>query len=187
VRVIVLILLCGALAEPLWRKESKAVAVTAILDTSESIPTSEQKKIAAYFRNLNPDNKERQDELGVITTARDAFVGKLPSPNVADIEAAHPGPLDATDLAAGLRLAIAVAPKDAANRFVLVTDGNQTTGDLIAAANSAKALNIPIDVLPIKFEYAGEVLVDQLIAPAAARHERSRQPHAERPNGGPGR
>lgn len=169
VRVIVLLLLCGALAEPLWRKESKAVAVTAILDTSESIPTSEQRKITDYFRNLNPDNKERQDELGVITTARDAFVGKLPSPNVAGVEASHPGPLDATDLAAGLRLAIAVAPKDAANRFVLVTDGNQTTGDLIAAANSAKALNIPIDVLPVKFEYAGEVLVDQLIAPAAAR------------------
>ncbi|HLP84850.1 MAG TPA: hypothetical protein VK157_10925, partial [Phycisphaerales bacterium] len=169
VRVVVLLLLCGALAEPLWRKESKAVAVTAIIDTSESIPLSEQKKVEDFFRNIDPEKKERQDELGVITTARDAFVGKLPSANVLSVEANHPGKVDATDLAAGLRLAIAVAPKDAANRFVLVTDGNQTTGDLIAAANSAKALNIPVDVLPIKFEYAGEVLVDQLLAPAAAR------------------
>jgi uncharacterized membrane protein len=169
VRLIVLLLLCGAIAEPLWRKESKAVAVTAILDVSESIPTSEQKKVTEYFRNLNPDSKERQDELGVITTARDAFVGKLPSANVTTVESGHPGTLDATDLAAGLRLAIAVAPKDAANRFLLITDGNQTSGDLLAAANSAKALKIPVDVLPIRFEYGGEVLVDQLLAPAAAR------------------
>ena len=67
------------------------------------------------------------------------------------------------------RLAIAVLPKDAANRIVLATDGNETAGNLLQAAEAAKALSIPIDVLPLRYKYDREVLVERLTAPAAAR------------------
>lgn len=168
VRLIVITLLAGAIAEPLWRKESKDLSVIAIIDVSESIPRSEQRKVQGYFEDVIKNFKKSDERLGVVTTARDAFVGALPSRLLNSIEYAHQGALDATNLAAGLRLANAL-PRDAATRYVLITDGNQTTGDLMQAAQTASAQGIPIDVVPIHFEYDGEVMVDRLVAPATAR------------------
>jgi len=168
VRLIVIILLAGAMAEPLWRKESKDLAVIAIVDVSESIPRSEQRKVQGYFEEAIRSHKQRDEKLGVITTARDAFVGALPSSLLTSVEYAHQGTLDATNLAAGIRLANAL-PRNAATRYVLITDGNQTSGDLMQAAQTAAAQGIPIDVVPIRFEYAGEVMADRLVAPATAR------------------
>ncbi len=168
VRLIVISLLASALAEPLWRKESKDLAVIAIIDVSESIPRTEQRKVQGYFEEVIRTHKDANERLGVITTARDAFVGALPSRLLTSIEYAHQGTLDATNLAAGIRLANAL-PRDASTRYVLITDGNQTSGDLMQAAQTAAAQGVPIDVIPIRFQYAGEVMADRLVAPATAR------------------
>ena len=53
--------------------------------------------------------------------------------------------------------------------IVLATDGNETVGNLLQAAETAKALKVPVDVLPLKYKYTNEVMVQQLVAPAAAR------------------
>jgi uncharacterized membrane protein len=170
VRLVVILLLAVALAEPSWREEAKDVSVTAIVDVSESIPTSEQTKIQTYFSEVAKNAPDRKTgRLGFISTARESFVSALPSRLVAGMEVQHQGVLDATDLAAGVRLAIATAPRDAGSRFLLVTDGNETSGDLLQAAQAAAALKIPIDVVPIIFEYDGEVMVDKLISPPNAR------------------
>lgn len=170
VRLIVITLLSAALAEPSWREEAKDISVTAIVDVSESIPTSEQEKIQAFFNEAAKNAPERKTgRLGFISTARESFVSALPSRLVAGMEVQHQGTLDATDLASGVRLAIATAPRDAGSRFLLVTDGNETSGDLLQAAQAAAALKIPIDVIPIVFEYDGEVMVDKLISPPTAR------------------
>lgn len=42
IRVLVIILLAGAIAEPQLRKESKDVAVSAVIDASRSVPTQLQ-------------------------------------------------------------------------------------------------------------------------------------------------
>ncbi|MGD1916681.1 MAG: VWA domain-containing protein, partial [Phycisphaerales bacterium] len=73
------------------------------------------------------------------------------------------------NLAEALRLALAVRPNDAAYRVVLLSDGNETAGDLLAEARSARAQGIPIDVLPLRYDYDQEVIVEQLLAPATAR------------------
>ncbi|HYF15801.1 MAG TPA: VWA domain-containing protein [Phycisphaerales bacterium] len=173
VRFIVLTLLVSALAEPLWRKPSEDLAVTAIVDMSDSIPLEKQRDVQEYIQRAVKTKDRPGDRLGVITTAREAFVEALPSQHFAGAPGEHQGSLDATDLASGVRLGIATMPRDAGNRFMLVTDGNQTAGDLLQAAAAAKALGIKIDVLPIRFEYDGEVMVDKLVAPAAAREGES--------------
>lgn len=169
IRLIVIALLVGTMAEPQWRKESKDVAVTLILDASESVPSALQTEVKSFVQTAANQAKKPDDRLGEVTVAKDAFVQSLPSKLTRDMEPQHIGAVDGTNLAAGLRLAIATAPHDAANRLLLATDGNQTVGNILQAAEMAKAMHIPVDVLPIRYKYSNEVLVDRVVSPATAR------------------
>jgi uncharacterized membrane protein len=175
VRLLVITLVAGAMAEPQWRREAKDVAVTVVMDTSESVPASKQGEADAYVREAAGAGPEREDRLGVVTVAKDAYVQALPSKLTKQLERQHLGALDGTNLAGGVRLALAVRPPDAAYRVVLISDGNQTDGNVLQAAETAKALGVPIDVLPLRFKYDNEVIVDKLVAPASAREGETMQ------------
>src|SRR5438128_1961966 len=61
VRLIVIALLAGAMAEPQWRNESKDVAVTAIVDTSKSVPQTMQKDVGAFIARATEEGKKEGD------------------------------------------------------------------------------------------------------------------------------
>jgi Ca-activated chloride channel family protein len=169
-RLLVIAAIAGALAEPRLRKESEDVAVTVVLDVSRSIPASEQRRIETYIDDVTETTADRRtDRLGVVTVAREAYVQSLPSRLLDSIERQQTGPADATNLAAGLRLAVAVSPDDAASRVLLVSDGNETAGSLLAAAEAARAAGVPVDVLPVEYNYPAEVIVERVVAPATVR------------------
>ena len=50
-------------------------------------------------------------------------------------------------------MALAIAPPDTATRVLLISDGNETDGDLKEAARIAAANQIPIDVLALRYQY----------------------------------
>src|SRR4029434_362828 len=79
----------------------------------------------------------------------------------------------ATDLAAGLRMALAIMPDDTANRIVLASDGNETMDSVIAAAEIAQANKVPVDVLILEYEHKKEVIFERIVAPARARQGQS--------------
>src|SRR3954470_3903720 len=110
VRLLVIALLAGTMAEPQWRKESKDTAVTLILDASESGPSALQTDVKAFVQQAAIQLKKPDDRLGEVTVAKNAFVQSLPSKLTRDLEPQHIGAVDGTNLAAGLRLAIATAP-----------------------------------------------------------------------------
>lgn len=169
-RVLVVAAIAGALAEPRLRKESEDVAVTVVLDVSRSVPASEQRRIETYLDDVTESSADRRtDRLGVVTVAREAFVQSLPNRLLDSIERQQTGAVDATNLAAGLRLAVAVSPDDAASRVLLVSDGNETAGSLLAAAEAARAAGVPVDVLPVEYDYPAEVIVERVVAPATVR------------------
>ena len=64
---------------------------------------------------------------------------------------------------------MSIAPPDTTVRILLVSEGNETSGDLKEAARTAAANKIPIDVLPLRYRYASEVIFTRLAAPAQAR------------------
>lgn len=169
IRLLVVALIVGAMAEPQWRKEAKDVSVTVVMDTSESVPKSKQVEAEQFIKDALSRQERREDKMGVITSAKSSFVQSLPSALTKTIERQHIGALDGTDLSAGVRLALAVKSANAANRVLLVTDGNQTNGNVLQAAEAAKAMGVPIDVLPIKYRYDKEVIIDRLVTPASAR------------------
>ena len=169
VRLVVVALIAMAMAEPNWRRVSNDVSVTVVLDASDSVPLIQQRGLDAFVKEASESGKERDDLLGLITVARRAYVQALPSRLKSGLEGQHTGAPDGTDLASGIRLAMATQPKDAATRILLASDGNQTAGNLLEAAQAAKSLGIPIDVLPLRFKFDSEVLVDRVVAPGSAR------------------
>jgi hypothetical protein len=135
VRFMVIAMLAGAMAEPQWRRESKDVSVTFVLDASKSVPSTLQADVDKYVEDARAAQLKadpgREGRLGMVTIGAGfvravAALGARPTRNV---ERQHIGAEDATNLAAGLRLGMAVLPEDAANRIVIFSDGNETDGE----------------------------------------------------------
>ncbi|MDP1660280.1 MAG: VWA domain-containing protein [Phycisphaerales bacterium] len=169
IRLFCVALIIGTLAEPQFRRTNTQMAVTVVLDASKSQPREVNSKFADSFKKWEEQNRNDPDNLlGVVTAARVASVQIIPR-RLDGFDIKDVGPTDATDLASGLRRAMAVMPPNAANRIVIVSDGNETMGDLMDAARSAEAARIPVDVLPIRYAIDREVIVDKLIAPSTAR------------------
>lgn len=168
VRLLVITALTAAVAEPEWRKVSKDVSVTVVMDASQSVPGEAQSELDRWVEAA-AQGKRKDDRLGVVTIARDAYVQSLPSRLNTLVERQHIGATDGSNLAGGVRLGMAVMPEDAANRLLLISDGNETAGSLLQQAEAARAAGIPIDVVPITYSYPSEVIVDRVVAPAAAR------------------
>ncbi|MEN0020782.1 MAG: VWA domain-containing protein, partial [Planctomycetota bacterium] len=169
IRLIVIALLVAALAEPSTRDESKSVAVTVILDASRSVPIESRAAVDEYVELASQGDRREGDKLGHITAAKNALVQTLPSQRAEILERRSLGATDGTNLADAVQLGIATASQDAAQRFVLASDGNETEGDLLRAAQAARAARIPIDVFPIEYIYESEVVVDRVDVPPVAR------------------
>lgn len=169
VRLLVIVLLAGAMAEPSWRKESRKVAVIVVSDMSQSVPAQLQEDLKVYAKAARDHNPDPEDELGQVTAAKDAYVQALPRALNKELQYQHVGAVDGTNLEAALRLGLATAPKESATRIVLATDGNQTAGNVLRAAEMARTLGVPVDVLPFRYRYDQEVLVERFATPATAR------------------
>ena len=169
IRLLAIILIVGALAEPSLRKTSHDVGVTVIVDASQSIPVGAQEQIDQYIAQSQANSRKPDDELGVITVAENAYTQSSVSRATTRVERQFIGDTDGTNLMKAISLAIASAPESVANRIVLISDGNETEGSLIRAAQAAKAQGIPIDVLPVEFAYAEEVIVEAVQTPANVR------------------
>ena len=109
------------------------------------------------------------DRAGLIDFARNAFVQQLPMKGGIFLAPgrlpAMPGS-DRTDVATAMRLAMAMFPHDTAKRIVLLTDGNENMGDLLAEARRAGADGISVDLVPLLYVHRNEVYFDRMIAPA---------------------
>ncbi len=180
VRLVVIALLVGAIARPYWRKESKTVNVVVIRDTSDSVrrpikinqtgtATTDLTQEARKFVLDAAKYARPEDLISQITTARKSYVQTLPVSAQYEPESEVSGETDATNLAEAVTLAMAIMPATSANKLLVISDFNQTAGDLMVAANAAKAAGVPIDVLPLKYKYDREILVERIVVPATAR------------------
>lgn len=171
IRLVVIALLVGAMADPHYRREADAVAVTVLLDTSRSEQGgggAAQRSAEQYV--LESGKRAREGDLvGLVTAARDAYVQALPGPVGRPLDVQFVGATDATNLEQAVLLGMAVMGQNAAHRLLIISDGNETAGSLLAAAKAAKAAGVPIDVLPSRFKLEREVIFDRLLAPATAR------------------
>src|SRR5712691_2932944 len=141
-------------------------ATILVLDASASM-ASVRDQVEAAARASSAALKPG-DELGVIAVADEARVEEAPSDRPVF---AHFGATiadQATDLAAGLRLAAALLPQDFTRRVVLVSDGRQTRGDAAAAARDLASSGSPVDVLVVGEAAAADVRLESVDLPRTA-------------------
>ncbi|MFU8805790.1 MAG: VWA domain-containing protein, partial [Bradymonadaceae bacterium] len=150
----------GALVQVVLTSFESRVSTIFVVDTSASFP-DEAIEEARAFINTAIEEKGERDEVRVIAFARRPYV----------IEANEDGRIEAvprpteeedalyTDIAAAVRMAFGLFPQDHLKRLVLISDGNETGGDLISEVHRATAFGIRVYNKEIPFESPPEVLI----------------------------
>jgi uncharacterized membrane protein len=185
-RAVLIALVTGMLAGATSVRSTDRLAVIAVVDVSGSVrdffgvqsePGPEARggsaleRVRAFLTTATAD-RGPDDLFGLVVF--DGTSLAVASPTRVDV---LDRPLDAaptsegTDIDAAMRLAAAMLPPDANGRIVLVSDGNQTRGDALAAARSlAAGRGAPpsVDVVPLRYRVRSEVVVEAVETPTQA-------------------
>ncbi len=193
-RSILIALISMMLAGATTVRKSDQLAVIALVDVSGSVRGFGRFGVGADGRPLSAPEAARdwlaraaggrgpEDLLGVVVFDGSSLAVMAPrSGGVrgADEQLAIDFSLrEGTNIADAIDFAAALFPPDAGKRLVLLSDGVQTTGDALEAAQRISAegsgprgLGVPIDVVPIAHRPAREVIVDFVDAPPQAARE----------------
>ena len=164
-----------ALAQLYRSMVSNQRSIALVIDLSDSIPTSVQQSTQQYSKNVRQRLTDNDTVQVVVFGQRPALVS--------DLSAVHSVSIDrsATDIAAALQIASSTFSLEAEKRLVLLTDGQQTQGDLETALDLLAASQIQTFVVPLNLsspptkESSGlqaqplEVIVHDLQVPTTPR------------------
>jgi uncharacterized membrane protein len=178
IRLLVLLLLVLILGGARWQRIHKDVQVMVVRDNSQSTMhvrgypgRNLDESIEDYLRAAADPNhkKNRDDRIGVISFDRTPLIDSMPNTTLLLDARAIRDKGNASDMASAIQLALATFQKDAMRRILLISDGNQTAGDLEGALSSAVSQGVPIDVMKLSYNVNNEVLIDRLSAPSWKR------------------
>lgn len=170
-RSLLLLLITVALTEVQMVRISNRLAVLYLLDQSLSIPVPQRQAMIRYVNDEIRQHRQNDDLAGVIVFGRDAAIEIPPFDDDVQLTPLIESLLDQdfTNLSAAIRLAQASFPEDAAKRIVVVSDGNENLGDALKQAQGLAKDGIGVDVVPIRYERRGEVLLERVTVPGNLR------------------
>lgn len=148
VRTLLLLALVLALANLTARQNSQRLAVVFLLDASDSLDAEARAAQQTFLAQALAQKPVDALWAGVVFGAN-ALVFQSPTTQAEPPQTLPRVQAGESDLASALTLGLALAPSDASTRLVLLSDGNQTRGDLLAVARRAAALGVTLDVLPL--------------------------------------
>ena len=144
------------------------LSVVFLVDGSASMLDATRDELTEWARD-QVRAKPEEDSAGVVVFGANALVDRLPSTLDQLADPASQPVAGATDIAAAVRLAAAIFPAGTQQRIVLLSDGNDTSGEAEEAIAAAASRGIRLDVVMPADESAAEVLVDAVDAPTGAR------------------
>jgi Mg-chelatase subunit ChlD len=168
---------------------TQKVCTAYLVDVSDSISDASVDDARAEVQR-GVDARGKDDLVRLITFARrprvvtlgddaSTLIGGRPTIAVPVLERHGPGMGSGTDLASALQLAYGLYQEGYLRRAVILSDGVQTDGDLLAEANRAKLYGVKIFAVPSKRPVPGEVAVRELRLPDKVREEETFDVHAE--------
>jgi uncharacterized membrane protein len=164
-RSVIVALFVLALAQPQLARRSKELTVFYVLDESDSIP-SDQRKLAYSSIQETAKRMKGDDLAGIVAFAADPSIEESPVPDLEFVNGIRSAvSSERTNIAAALRLALAAFPPDTMKRIVLLTDGNENEGAAVDVARLARGNNIPIDVVPLRYQDRQDLQITKLVAP----------------------
>ncbi len=163
-RGVALCLLLGLLAEPYRSGAATGRDLVIVADRSLSVPPNAL-EVLPELGKLARDQARRGDRIGLLTFGRDTAIEAPPSPDWRYTAPQLPLDRDGSDLAQALETALALIPPGRQGSLLVVSDGESTGRDPLAAAGEAARRGITIDVVPLRRPELPDVAVDELTVP----------------------
>ncbi len=143
-----------------------------LLDTSASVSAPTQAAARQWIARA-ADERGPDDSFAILTFGDGTRIEHPFGRREID-EGEVPAGLDErTNIGDALEMAAALFPPDAPKRIVLLTDGNQTAGDVMRAAEVVAAQDIQVDIVPLLAEPGVDAAVVDVAPPNALRAEES--------------
>ena len=166
VRLMLTLLIILGLAGAQMVRAADDLAVVFLIDGSDSIQPQQARQaeelVRAAISAMAP-----QDQAAVVLFGANALVDR-PMSSLAELASIQSVPQSLhTNLAAAIRLGMALFPAGSARRMIILSDGLPTTGDTAVAAQLAAANNVPLDFIYLSRPADGaEVTLLDVDAPA---------------------
>ncbi len=159
---------------------SQRVCTVYVVDVSDSVPDASLDDARAALQSAL-DARPKDDLVRLVTFAKRPHVVPLADDvKQAPVMDRHgPGLGSATDIASALQLAYGLFPEGTLRRAVLMTDGVQTDGDLLAEASRAKSYGVKLFAIPYTRPVPGEVAVRDLRLPEHVHEGETFDVHAQ--------
>lgn len=141
VRALLCVGIAVALARPAWITTDDKVATVVLADVSESVSDQQLEATRQYVREV-ASARGADDRLFVVSFAERPLL--VPESDGELAIERHPGAGAGTDIQAAVQLAYGLFPAGHVPRIVILSDGNQTQGDLLAEAYRAEELGVRI-------------------------------------------
>lgn len=164
-RSLLVILLILALAGLQSARATDRLAVVFVIDRSDSLGQDAQVAAEAYIREAIT-HMAADDRFGLVSFGRNALIERPVSatrewtPLRGELNGGQ------SNLAEGLRKALALFPPDAARRIVLLSDGVETVGDAAGVARMARAAGVEISTVSLNPAAIPDARVTQFQLPA---------------------
>jgi len=165
IRVVIVTLLVLSMAGAQAIQPANKLAVVFLVDVSDSVGVTAAEQAIEQVRGALAA-MGAEDAAGVVLFGADAQVERAVSsvrelPSLRSLTSTGN-----TDIASAIRLGLAMFPSNAARRLVILSDGQQTLGDALAAAELSAASGVQISYVPITRQPVPEVRVTQFDAPS---------------------
>ena len=171
-RGLILVLLVFALAGLTLLRPTKRKWVVCVADVSRSVGMTSQERTYAFVEELR--DHAGSNRVSLLPFGAEPFdvqsdfektAPVLPDP-AALADSDDSDRVDGTDIAAALETAKASIPPSYVGEIVLLSDGNETRGDALAAA---AGLGVPVSTVPMPLREEPEVQVAEVTAPTQIR------------------
>ncbi|HSD88384.1 MAG TPA: VWA domain-containing protein [Kofleriaceae bacterium] len=163
-RSLVIAALAIAAARPSWITETSKVATVVLVDVSDSISDKQLDAAKKYVDELQSSMGD--GNLQVVTFAEKPEVAKpVDGSKISSGVQRHKSGGAGTDAQAAMQLAYGLYPDGYLSRMVIISDGNQTQGDLAVESYRAKEMNVKVSWRTFEADKTSEVRVVGVTVP----------------------
>ena len=173
VRLVILSLIVLALSRAAWIGTGRDLSILVLLDQSESAPESADDETKAFLDELKARLPESA-RAGLIVFGKEPRTA-MPLRKNPEFPPGSETPVEKDDtyIEGALHFASQIMAADTINRIVLLSDGNETQGDALAAAKRCAKRGIRVHTIPFTASKKDEVLLEELIVPTEVKKGQS--------------
>ena len=160
-RCVIVMGIAAALARPTWSNTDNKVATVVLVDVSDSVSDAQLASSREYAAEVIA-SKGASNQVYLVSFAERPYL--LADGKPESIQR-HPGGGAGTNIQAAIQLAYGIYPDGYLPRMVVVSDGNQTHGDLLSESYRAEEMQIPVSFKTFETGRTKEVRVASLRVP----------------------